>query len=101
MMQSHGYLRSETVRGAFNLILDAVTQARKELQDPDGTPTKGARADEFNQLMKCPSGPDSDLTGYDLDWRASLDALNTGNWIVEMVPGLGSPGSGSQSRPSV
>lgn len=91
-MQALGYKRNEVVRGAFNLILNAKTQARPELQAADGTRVPGVLGEEFDQLMLCPSGVGSDLTGADLFRRIYLDALNTGNWLLEMVPGTGTAG---------
>lgn len=87
-----GYLKNEVVRAAFDLILDAQAQALPELQDADGQSVKGRMAEEFTQLLACPSGPDSDLTGADLTDQGNLDMLASGNSMLEMVPGAGTSG---------
>lgn len=88
-LQELGYRRNEVVRRAFDLIIEATTQAIPELLGPDGRPATGPRVADFDHLMRFPAGPDEDLTGIDMWVRFWLDVLGTGNGILEMVPGLG------------
>ncbi len=83
-----GYHRNEVIRRAFDLLVESLTQALPELQDLDGRPVTGPDARQFQELMLCPMGPDSDITGMDTWVRFWLDAIGTGNGMLEMVPGV-------------
>jgi len=83
-----GYHRNEVIRRAFDLLVESLTQAIPELLDLEGRPVKGPDSRQFQELMLCPMGVDSDITGMDTWVRFWLDVIGTGNGMLEMVPGV-------------
>ena len=90
VIQQQGYRRNEVVRRCFDVIVEAATQAIPELvAEDDRAKAPDKMVQEFRNLLRCPAGPESDLTGSDLWVRFWLDVLGTGNGMFEMVPGQG------------
>lgn len=89
VLQRLGFQQNEVVRRGIDLLVESLIQGGPELQDLDGKAVKGEDADRFDELMLCPYGVDSDITGIDMWIRFWLDFIGTGNAMLEMVPGVG------------